>query len=125
NRRQKSPFVAGTESSVTCNHRHWQRRSGETRSLFAREFVVSAGDPLHRGGARFRHRRADFNSRLGGPSISRLVFQVIRTAGHFHSAFVPRFGTSMVNLEVWKEATATEVRGQSFIIGDRLSDVRN
>src|SRR5437016_4380536 len=85
NRRSKSPFAGGTESPVTCDYRDWQRRAGKARLLFAREFVVSAGDPLHRGRARFCHRRADFDSRLGGPPISRLVFQIIRTTGRFHS----------------------------------------
>src|SRR5947208_6289383 len=66
NRRPKSPFAAGTESPVARSHRDWRRRTGKTRLLCARKFAVSHGNPLYRGGARFRHGRTDSDSRLGG-----------------------------------------------------------
>ena len=68
--------------------------------LFARKSVVSAGDPLHRRGARIPHRRSECNSRLGGPVLFRLVLAIGCAAACFHPAAFPRFGTAMVDLEI-------------------------
>ena len=71
---------------VACDYCHWQRRTGETWLLFAREFVVSAGDPLHRRRTRFCHGRADSDSRLGGLVVFRMASATVDSAGRF----VPR-----------------------------------
>ena len=96
-----------------CDHRDRQRRTGEARILFARKSVVSAGDPLHRRGARIHHRRPDCNSRLGGPALSRLALAIGCAAEHLHSATVPRMRTSVVDLEIWREIAAAARPGVS------------
>src|SRR5205809_3865516 len=106
NRRPKSPFAAGTESSVACNHRDWQRRTGKTRLLFAREFVASADDPLRRGRARFCHGRPAHNPRLGGPLVFRMAPAPDDSASPFHSASDPWMRTTMADLEIRWEAAA-------------------
>src|SRR5262249_1829552 len=95
-----------------CDHRDWKRGTGETRLLFARKFVISSVDPLHWGRARIHHGRADGDSRLGGPVLSRLVFAIDHSASPFHSASDTRFGTPVVDLEIWREAAADAASGQ-------------
>ena len=99
-RRSKSSFRARAASACPRGRRDWQRRPGKARLLFARKFVVSAGDPLHRRGARFPHGRSDRNSRLGGPILSRLALAIVCAAAHFHPAIVACLGTAMVDLEI-------------------------
>jgi len=64
------------------------------------------GDPLHWGGPWLHHRRSDCDPRLGRPLFSRLVLAVDCPAARFHPAISPRFGTAVVDLEVWREIAA-------------------
>ncbi len=77
-----------------CHHRDRQRSAGKTWILFARKFVVSAGDPLHRCGARIHHRRSDFNPRLGRPILSRLVLAACLHSHVFSSRGFPALSSS-------------------------------
>src|SRR4029453_17734072 len=56
----------------------------------------SAGPWLH-------HRRSDCDPRLGRPLFFRLVLAVDCPAARFHPAISPRFGTPVVDLEMWRE----------------------
>src|SRR5262249_55831984 len=95
-----------SSSPCTRDHCDWQRRTRKTRPLFARQFIVSARDPLYRRGARFPHGRSDRNSRLGGSRLSRLALAIACAAADFCTTIVPRLGTALVALEVRKEAAA-------------------
>ena len=88
------------QPSGGCDHRDRQRRAGEAWFLFARKSVVSAGDPLHGRCAWVHHRRPEGNSRLGGPLFSRMALAIGCAAAHFHPAIVPRFGTTVADLEI-------------------------
>src|SRR5215831_14331297 len=104
--RSKSYFTYRSPSPCSRNHCDWQRRARKTRPLFARTFVVSTGNPLHRCGARVPHRRTDRNTRLGGPPLSRLALAIVCAAADFCTTIVPRFGTPLVALEVRRKAAA-------------------
>jgi hypothetical protein len=82
------------------HHRDRQRRTGKAWVLSAGKSVVSASDPLHRRGPGIHHWRSDFNSRLGGPVLSRLVVAISCPAADLHPTIGPRFGTAMVNFEI-------------------------
>src|SRR4030095_2778471 len=106
NRRSTSSCAdRGTSASA---HRDCDRQwaTGKTRTLSAQKFVLSAGDPLHWGRHWLYHRRSDCDPRLGRPLFSRLVSSIDGSAAHFHSAISPRFGTPVVDLEIWREIAA-------------------
>src|SRR5439155_3390902 len=121
NRRPKSPFAAGTESPVACNHRDWQRRTGETRLLFAREFVLSAGDPLHRGGARFSNGRPVRHSRLGGPVVFRMASATDDSAAPLRSAPSPWIGIAVADRALWKRPSAASFQACACCLLTALS----
>ena len=68
--------------------------------------AIGSGDPLHRRCARIPHGRSGSDSRMGGPVLSRLALPVGCATARFHPATVPRGGTSVVNLEIWRETAA-------------------
>jgi hypothetical protein len=105
-RRSKSCFTYRPRSACSRDHRDWQRGARKTRSFFARTFVVSTGNPLHRRGARVPHRRSDRNTRVGGSPLARLALAIVCAAADFCTTFVPRLGTALVALEVRREAAA-------------------
>src|SRR5207249_6118159 len=82
------------------------RRTGKARALSTRKLIVSARNPLHRRCARIRHRRPGGDSRLGGSALSRLALATGCAAARFHPAISPRFGTPVVDLEIWREIAA-------------------
>src|SRR5215510_14172048 len=108
NRRSKSPFAAGTKSPFACNHRDWQRRTGKTGLLFAREFVVSADDPLHWCRARFSNGGPVRYSRLGGPILFRVASATNDSTSPLRSAFDPWIGIAVADLEIRRESAAAE-----------------
>src|SRR5260370_2959953 len=99
--------------------------------LFAREFVVSAGDPLHRRGAWIHHWRSSCDSRLGGPALLGLALAIGCAAAHFHPAIVSRFGIAMVDLEIWREvagnhrSVARHGESVSPLRPEQRSDIRS
>jgi hypothetical protein len=52
---------------------------------------------------------------LGGPVLSGLALAIGCAAQDFHPATIPRVGTAMVDLEIWREVAAVAEGG----IGDR------